>query len=565
MSGAATKPAARSYFEQRWFTRAMEILPGSVTWLTLLLPILLSLTEPILVAYFIIAYDLYWTAKSFRLSANLIRGYRRLHAAQKLDWNGRLRELTDISGAIADTKRRMADMVKAHPAIDSRWGIGPRRGLRATYAQLGSDMTRLEALEPRQKGIMDPSQIYHAVLLATYNESMDILDPSVQSLTQVDFPLDQLMLVIAYEERGGEQTERNAHELVKRYGDKFALCIAVKHPDGVAGEVRGKGGNISHAGRVLTEEVRRRGIDPEQVIVTTFDSDHRSSKNYFSYLSYLYATDTNRIHKSYQPIPMFYNNIWDVPAPMRVLATGNSFWLLMETMRPHRLRNFAAHAQSLEALIRTDYWSVTSIVEDGHQYWRSYFAFNGDHEVVPVFTPVYQDAVLAATYVKTFKVQFLQLRRWSWGVSDFPFVMRNALANKSIPWSNKGIQIGRLFESHFSWATAPLILTFVGWLPLYLNKEFAYQSLAHNLPIITSRILTLASITIVITVLLSLISLPPKPARYRGTKYIGMLAQWILLPAVSIGFGALAALNSQTRLMFGKYLEFYVTEKATKK
>ncbi len=565
MSGVATKPAARSYFEQRWFTRAMEILPGSVTWLTLLLPILLSLTEPILVAYFIIAYDLYWTAKSFRLSANLIRGYRRLHAAQKLDWNGRLRELTDISGAIADTKRRMADMVKAHPAIDSRWGIGSRRGLRATYAQLGSDLTRLEALEPRQKGIMDPSQIYHAVLLATYNESMDILDPSVQSLTQVDFPLDQLMLVIAYEERGGEQTERNAHELVKRYGDKFALCIAVKHPDGVAGEVRGKGGNISHAGRVLTEEVRRRGIDPEQVIVTTFDSDHRSSKNYFSYLSYLYATDTNRIHKSYQPIPMFYNNIWDVPAPMRVLATGNSFWLLMETMRPHRLRNFAAHAQSLEALIRTDYWSVTSIVEDGHQYWRSYFAFNGDHEVVPVFTPVYQDAVLAATYVKTFKVQFLQLRRWSWGVSDFPFVMRNALANKSIPWSNKGIQIGRLFESHFSWATAPLILTFVGWLPLYLNKEFAYQSLAHNLPIITSRILTLASITIVITVLLSLISLPPKPARYRGTKYIGMLAQWILLPAVSIGFGALAALNSQTRLMFGKYLEFYVTEKATKK
>ena len=115
--------------------------------------------------------------------------------------------------------------------------------------------------------------------------------------------------------------------------------------------------------------------------------DATASTNYFTYLTYLYATDPNRTHKSYQPIPMFYNNIWDVPAPMRVIATGNSFWLLMETMRPHRLGNFAAHAQPLKALIDTDYWSVTTIVEDGHQFWRTYFAYDGDQQVVPVFTP----------------------------------------------------------------------------------------------------------------------------------------------------------------------------------
>jgi hypothetical protein len=193
---------------------------------------------------------------------------------------------------------------------------------------------------------------------------------------------------------------------------------------------------------------------------------------------------------------MFYNNIWDAPAPMRVIATGNSFWLLMETMRPHRLRNFAAHAQSLAALIDTDFWSTTTIVEDGHQFWRTYFTYDGDHEVVPVFTPVFQDAVLAATYIKTFRVQFLQLRRWAWGVSDFPYVVRMSIANQRIPWSNKLVQIMRLFEGHFSWATAPLILTFVAWMPLYLNRQFSYQSLAHNLPIITSQILTIASVSL---------------------------------------------------------------------
>lgn len=552
MTRLSDTTATANFYDRRWFTRSMEILPGAVTWLTILLPVILSLVLPVWVAYFIIAYDLYWMIKSFRLSFNLVRGYRRLHAAQSIDWNRRLVELSDLPASIAKIGHKLA---KARSA-----------GVRGVALRgLESEEARLATLQAHAADIFDPTLIYHAVVLATYNESMDILHPSVQSLTEVDFPLSQLMLVIAYEERGGPQTEANALALVEEFGDKFAFCIAVKHPDGVVGEVRGKGGNISHAARVLTTALSKRGIDPEQVVVTTFDSDHRSSKNYFSYLSYLYATEPNRAHKSYQPVPMFYNNIWDVPAPMRVIATGNSFWLLMETMRPHRLRNFAAHAQSLEALIATDYWSVTSIVEDGHQFWRAYFAFDGDHEVIPIFTPVYQDAVLASTYIKTFKVQFLQLRRWAWGVSDFPFVVRNSFSNKKISWRNKGVQIGRLFESHFSWATAPLLLTFVGGLPLFLNRDFAHNALAYNLPLITSRILQLASVTIVITVLLSLISLPPKPERYRKTRFIGMLAQWVLLPITSIAFGSLAALNSQTRLMLGKYLEFYVTEKATKK
>ncbi len=564
MSSSEVVVSKNRYYDQHWFTRAMEILPGSVTWLTLLLPILLSVMMPIAVAYFIIAYDLYWTIKSFRMSGNLIRGYRRLHVAQSIDWNGRLEQLRHLDKSLRQCDDALADMRVAHPGVENIWSLAGRK-LKSQYRGLLGEKARVADLAVRANEIMNPTELYHAVVLATYNESMDILYPSVKTLTEVDFPLKQIMLVVAYEERGGPETEANAHSLVAEFGDKFAMAIAVKHPDGMAGEVRGKGGNISYAGRVLTQQVRERGIDPERVIVTTFDSDHRAATNYFSYLSYLYATDVNRVQRSFQPIPMFYNNIWDVPAPMRVIATGNSFWMLMETMRPHRLRNFAAHAQSLAALIATDYWSVTSIVEDGHQFWRTYFVFDGKHEVVPIFTPVYQDAVLAGTYLKTFKVQFLQLRRWAWGVSDFPFVVRNSLANKKIPWGNKLVQTGRLFESHFSWATAPLILTFVGWLPLYLNKGFAYQSLAHNLPIITSRILTLASISIVVSICLSLISLPPKPERYRKTRFIGMLAQWVLLPVTSICFGALAALNSQTRLMFGKYLEFYVTEKATKK
>ena len=561
----AAKPVPVRVIDQPWFTRMLEVVPGAVTWVVLLLPVLLSLVQPVWVAYFIIAYDLYWMVKSFRLSVNLIRGYKALHAAQRVNWNERLEWVRKPHKFLDQTIAQMEHLARVSPEVTRLWWWSTPA--RRRYERLKLDRDKLQGLVEHESVLMNPDDIYHAVILATYNESMDTLEPSVRSLTKVDFPAKKLMLVIAYEERGGAETEANAKELIKRFGDEFALAMAIKHPTGLAGEVKGggKGPNITYAGRKFTAEIERRGIKPEQVVVTTFDSDHRASKNYFTYLTYLYAIDPNRIRKSYQPIPMFYNNIWDVPAPMRVIATGNSFWLLMETMRPHRLRNFAAHAQPLRALIDTDYWSVTTIVEDGHQFWRTYFTYDGDHEVVPVFTPVFQDAVLARTYVKTFKVQFLQLRRWAWGVSDFPFVVRNAIANSRIPWSNKLVQIGRLFEGHFSWATAPLILTFVAWLPLYLNHQFSYQALAHNLPIITSRILTLASVSIAITIFISLISLPPKPKRYRGTRFLGMILQWALLPVTSMCFSSFAAINAQTRLMFGRYLEFYVTEKATKK
>ncbi|HSX02339.1 MAG TPA: hypothetical protein VLI05_03415 [Candidatus Saccharimonadia bacterium] len=556
--------AQLSWFDRRSVVRALEILPGLVSWLLLAAPIILSLFEPVVIAYFIIAFDLYWMMKSFRLSFNLIRGYNQLHAAQRVDWNGRLQWLADPNKYLVQTEAELEAFAQRHPSSRWPWWHGPRK-VQRQLVQLRDDRTELVRLCAHQRLLLAPEQLYHAVILAVLNEPREILEPSIKALAEVDYPTKQLILIIAYEERGGAATEALAQQLIKQYGSKFFFAKAIKHPDGMPGEIHGKGGNITFAGRQLTEEIRARNIHPERVVVTTFDSDHRASANYFSYLSYLYASDPNRVRKSFQPIPMFYNNIWDAPAPMRVIATGNSFWILMETMRPHRLRNFAAHAQSLAALIATDYWSVTSPVEDGHQFWRTYFAYDGDHEVVPVFTPIYQDAVLAGTYAQTIRAQYKQLRRWAYGISDFPYAVRQSVANPRIPWSNKVVQIWRLFEGHISWATSSITLTAVAWLPLLLNPQFSQQTLAHKLPDITSGILQISSVGIIVTVLISLISLPPRPARYRRSRSVFMLAQWLLLPVTSIVFGSLAAIDAQTRLMLGKYLGFVVTTKAVKK
>jgi hypothetical protein len=545
-----SEPNKVAWYNRRWFERLIEIIPGAVSWATLVAPVVISLFVPVAVAYYIIAFDLYWMIKSFHMSYNLIVGYKRLRASEKIDWRGRLEWFDNPSLKLKSINKELGSLKK----IGSDLGLRRRR--------LIADKKELTSLAAT-KGLLDPKKIFNAVIIPILNE-VDVIESTIKSLTETDYPVDRLMLIVSYEERGGAEVEQAVRRGIAKYGSQMALAMAVKHPD-LSDRPKTKAENSNFAGRILAKETLARGIDPDYVIVTSLDSDHRVSKSYFSCLTYSYASEPNRRHRSFQPIPLFLNNIWDAPAAMRVIAIGNSFWTLMETMRPGRLRNFASHAQSLATLIDTDFWNAYSIVEDGHQFWRTYFRYDGDHKVVAVLAPIYQDAVVAGTYKRTIIDQYKQIRRWAWGVSDIPYVVRQSLANRRAPWGDKLLQLGRLFESHFSWATSSITLQAVAWLPLFLNPRFSYQTLAHELPVITSTILELASVGVIVTILISLLSLPPRPARYRRFKSIFMVAQWALLPITAIAFGSVAALQAQTRLMFGRYfVEFNVTEKARK-
>ncbi|HUC20927.1 MAG TPA: hypothetical protein VMR98_05560, partial [Candidatus Polarisedimenticolaceae bacterium] len=190
---------------------------------------------------------------------------------------------------------------------------------------------------------------------------------------------------------------------------------------------------------------------------------------------------------------------------------------------------------------------------------------NGDYAVVPLYIPIYQDAVLAENYTKTFKAQYVQLRRWAYGISDFSFVVRNCIRNNQIPLGSKLIQTGRLLEGHVSWATAVLLITFVAWLPLFLNPQFSQYGLAHQLPVIASHLQSIALIGLFVMASISIISLPPRPERYGHRRSLAMVAQWVLFPVTGIVFNSLAAIDSQTRLMLGRYLGFNVTVKSRRK
>ncbi len=511
-------------FQYRFF----EILPGVLSWTALALPFALAFWNVNLAAFFMIAYLMLWFVKAVALNLRAIQGWRLYEEHIEIDWE------------------EMLDDVKQHNP-DKKW---PKWHLH-----------NLERVKESPNGIK-PEDIVHAVIIATWNEAREILQPTLENVKNSTSDPSKMIVLLAYEARGGEVVQKQAEKLMKEYEGVFMVSKAVKHID-ASGEVIGKGPNISYTGRELQRIVEQKGIDPLHVLVTTLDADNRPHKAYFSCLSYVYSVCHDPKYLSFQPIPMFTNNIWDAPAPMRVIATGNSYWMLIQGLRQHMLRNFSAHAQSLAALIDTDFWSTRSIVEDGHQFWRSYFTFDGKHEVIPIFLPIYQDAVLAKGYKRTLKAQFVQLRRWAWGASDIAYVAKYGLFTKhKISKTDVWFKFLRLVEGHFSWATAPLILAFGALIPwLFHQTDF----IANQLPQVASRIQTVAMAGILVTLYLSFKILPPKPLRYKRRRNVMMVLQWGLLPVTTIVYSAFAALYSQTRLMFGWYMgKFDVTEKAVK-
>jgi len=531
--------------EQKWFNRLLEIIPGALAWSILLLPFILAPLLPKVVAYFVLAFTLYWFVKSLNMMKNLFKSFPRLWRNMKIDWLKRCESLSKDPEMLL--KQIETDYKNNHN----------RRDL--------LDYEELNNLEGHHELIKNWEEVYHLVIIANYKENFDILETTFDALAESNYPNDRLIILLAGEGREKKDFLARRKEIEEKYSGVFNALIFNVHEDN-DGEVKGKGSNLYSASKKIRTFMSqdRPQISPDNVLVTTLDADHLVHREYFGRLTYKYIIDPNRDRKTYQPVPLLFNNIWDAPAPNRIAAISSSFFQMIEAVRPFRLRTFAAHTQSLQTLLITDFWSNQTIVEDGHQYWRTYFAYNGDHEMVALFIPVYQDCVLASTKIVTFKNQYLQMRRWAWGISDFPFVVKEYMRHPEISFGEKFLQVFRLFSGHFSWSTASFLLAFA-WLPLLFNNSFQDTVLAHNVTYFSSLIMNLAWVSLIANVWCFFLLLPPRPKNSSKTKYIGLALQWFLIPVVALFFSAIPALESQTRLMLGKKLDvFWVTPKVRK-
>jgi len=483
--------------------RIYEIIPGALIWTTLVLSVLFSFIRPLWMIYFIILFDLYWMLRILYYTPFLVASWIQYRRALKRNWQ-------------ADAERE--------PGYD---------------------------------------RIRHLIFLPTSREGVEVVRETLRVLSTAAYPASRIMIVLAGEARFRENFESVAASLIPEFKDKFLALWTTLHPADLPGEVRGKGSNLNWAGHEILSKVLSMGLKPEDVVVSSFDVDTLVHPQYLSNLTYLYLTVSDPAKSSYQPVALYNNNLWESPAPVRVAMFGTTFWLMTELARPEGMMTFSSHSMSLHMLIDVDFWQKDIVSEDSRIFLQGLVKYHGDYRVTPIHLPVSMDTVVTGGYWKSLFALYKQLRRWAWGAENFPFMAMAFSADKQMPFMTKVRWLFKQLEGAYTWATAPMLIFILGYLPFWVAPEqFRSFALFQNTPFTLEWLMRFSMVGLFLSAALALTLLPPRPKKLsRPYAYGIMILQWILLPVTFVLFGAIPAIDAQTRLMLGKSIIFQPSPK----
>ncbi|MDD5547737.1 MAG: glycosyltransferase family 2 protein [Candidatus Pacebacteria bacterium] len=487
--------------------RFFEMLPGFLAWGTLILAGFLSWKEPVWVAFFIILFDTYWFFRTVYLTIILRYSFSKMRQNMKINW-----------------------------------------------------MEKIEQL-----GRSDWKNIHHLIILPMYKEPHEVIWDSFKSLEKCNYDKSKFILVLATEERAGSEPLEAAERIKKEFSGHFEQIFITKHPSGLPGEIPGKGSNETWSIQEIKKEfIDKANIPYENILVSIFDVDTQVYPEYFACLTYNFLTCKNPQRSSFQPIPVFANNFDQVSPFARLVSFQSTFWQMMRQVQPERLTTFSSHSMPFKALVEIGYWQKDIVSEDSRIFWQCYLHYNGNWEVIPLLYPISMDANAAPTLLKNLVNIYRQQRRWAHGAENTSYILTGFFKNKFIPIKKKLYWAFELLEGNHSWATSSLIIATLGWLPTLIgSNDFNVTVLSYKLPQITSTIMTIATFGLINSAILSLILLSFHFQKIKIKNYILYLLEWILTPVTLVIFGAIPALEAQTRLMIGgKYkLGFWVTPK----
>ncbi|MFA6446675.1 MAG: glycosyltransferase family 2 protein [Patescibacteria group bacterium] len=479
----------KARLEKRFF----EIIPGALVWITIIGMVVLSFLQPLWIVYFVIVYDLYWL---FRVIYYL-------------------------------------------PFVVVAW-YSYRRDSKRNWLKDASALPRFD-------------KVYHLIMLPTVKEDLIVIRDCMDSLLKSTYPKDRMIVMLGGEERAKESFEEKSKAIVNEYGGKFAALLTSVHPKDLPGEIPGKGSNMRWMEQAALEKIKSMGIEIDDVIVSAFDIDTVAHPQYLACVSYKFLTIPEPHRSSYQPVVLYNNNLWESPAVVRVCMFGTTFWLMTELARSEGMMTFSSHSMTLRMLVDVDFHPYDMVNEDSRIFLKGLIKYHGHYRVTPIYLPVSMDTVMSGSYIKALTALYLQMRRWAWGVENFPYMAQEFSRDKAMPFMVKIRFMFKQVEGMYTWATVPLLIFLLGRLPFWFAPEpFRSYAIFQNTPFTLEWLMRFAMIGLFASAILSAVLLPPRPEHVsKWQTPIVVFLQWLLLPVTFVIFGAFPAIDAQTRMMLG--------------
>ena len=410
-----------------------------------------------------------------------------------------------------------------------------------------------------------PSDVRHVVIVPTYKEPAEIINRTLDALAAQHRADERLIVVLGMEEREPDARAKS-RGIMDAYAGQFLDIMATIHPGNIPGEEAGKSSNEAWAGRKARIRIDELGIDPSLATITSCDADSVLDPGYFSAVAASFASEERR-HLSFWQAPIFfYNNIWQVPAPVRFTTWMQHASQLSELATPwFDSLPISTYTLSLELCERCGWWDPAVIPEDWHSYLNCLFETGDEIAVHPIFLPTFGDATDGEGMVDGVKNRFEQLKRHSWGAEDVGYIWGQLTERKHTLRSSTVFRFTQVLHDHSMRVVNWVLLTSAYVLAAHFSRLHWYDlgwrsSVAQNL-VILNVLFTMGTLIMLTAIVLELWRCPPPDNKSRMATALEIMVLWALLPVLGLVLGMLPALSAQTRLMLGIPLGYKVTPK----
>ena len=493
--------------------RFYEMIPGIFAWFIILFPIWGSFLVPKAVAYFVLAFLVYWLYKSFKSAILASLGYFKIQKAKNTNWLEKFKQ-----------------------------------DFRASWLRY--------------------QDINHVVIISSYKEPLEIIEMAFSSLaSQIDIDLKKIHLILAQEARAGEENnQKTINYFQKKYKSIFGSLTFTEHPSNLPGVIAGKHTNEAWAAKYFKKHYIDSGncrLKIEDCTLTSCDVDTIFHPKYFSALTYHFASNPSRYFRFWQSPIFWHHNINSVPAFIRITGTMGNAIHIANIQEPDGIFfNYSCYSSSYKLIDSVGYWDPDMIPEDWHIFLQTFFATGGQTLVNPIFLPTIVDAPDGKNYFSALKNRYDQCLRHAWGAIDIPYAIEQSRLHPEIPWLTRALRIYKLIQTHFIWSSNWFILTLGTSLPVALNPYFFGTTLGYNLPRIANLILTICLIPMFILIVLDW-KLRPVYQKKGFWNIFKNILQWPMMPIATLAMSVLPGLHSHTRLLFGRRLEYKTTQKTS--
>lgn len=444
---------------------------------------------------------------------------------------------------IAFTVFYLAELVKIREA-EKRTNASPARGL-SRY-----EINRFKA-------------VHHLVVIPNFNEPLEILNRTLQSLIVQTGVSQNMTVVLGMEER--EPNARNkAETLLERYKDNFHCLMTTFHPPNLPGEAPGKATNEAWAVRAARQElIDRMGIQLNQIVVTVIDSDSIIHSHYFAELTRQFASDPRRYSLIWQAPILLDIDIWQTSAVIRLLTFFSNAISIGDYINPWEAKfPYSTYSISMKLLEKANFWDPTLLAEDVNIFMRAFYAKGGQTFIQHIHLPVHGNPTYGVNLWNAIGIFFNQKVRQGFGSAEIGYQLQMWDHPPGAPFFYKLGRLVKLIHDHLFFSTAGFIVTLGTLLSIIIDHTavITLPPVSFN-PQLFIFLNFLGGAALVVIWFSERVRLSRGWMDWSAKSLLGEIVTWIFFPALFFLLMNLPGLLAQTRMLLGHPYRFNRTPK----